>query len=152
MPNGFMGSRDEWDRLEAPLVALDRAFDEFAARHGCTLERNYHAWPCRIFRWQRDDGVKRSVAIALESEAASTFAVSGQAWVDASPEHWLTKTLAPVIRMPAPLDAGSVGEVLEDAHRQVDALTVEQLDRHEIADASFAAFLAAWWRRLRGLR
>jgi len=39
MPNGFHGSSEAWERMEAPLRALDPVLEDFAARHGTSLCR-----------------------------------------------------------------------------------------------------------------
>jgi hypothetical protein len=48
---GRHGTPDEWQRLEAPLLALDPVFETFAARHGLELSRNAKDWPERSLRW-----------------------------------------------------------------------------------------------------
>jgi hypothetical protein len=41
MPNGFMGSKEEWDRMEAPYRRIDTLLDAFAKSHGLEVRRNY---------------------------------------------------------------------------------------------------------------
>jgi hypothetical protein len=132
MPNGFMGSKAEWDRLEAPLVALDGAFDEFATRHGSAMERNYHAWPSRLFRWRRDDGIDRCVEVFLESEAALAFAVCGAAYTERVGARFV-RQLRGADLLSAPLDLTRVQGALEDVYRSVDALSLEDLERVQLS-------------------
>ena len=37
MANGFLGSNDEWERIESPLQRLDNDLDAFADRHHLIL-------------------------------------------------------------------------------------------------------------------
>ncbi len=43
MANGFMGSREAWDRLEAPLLLLDSMLQSAANRYGLQLRKNHKA-------------------------------------------------------------------------------------------------------------
>ncbi len=40
MANGFMGSKEEWDRLESPLLSLDPLLESVAADYGFSIEKN----------------------------------------------------------------------------------------------------------------
>ena len=50
MANGFQESREEWDRLEAPLLLIDPVLQSFADRHGINLSKN-HKYPERSLEW-----------------------------------------------------------------------------------------------------
>lgn len=41
MPNGFHGTEEEWQRMEAPYVRIDPFLVSFAQRHGLQLVKNY---------------------------------------------------------------------------------------------------------------
>jgi hypothetical protein len=69
MPNGFTGSQEEWERLEAPLRAVDGLLETYAARHGLSLRKNYHNWPERSLL--REAGVRRLIQIYLGEEKKS---------------------------------------------------------------------------------
>jgi len=47
MPNGFVGSTEEWERMEAPLRTVDDVVAAFAERHGATMIPNHDSWPER---------------------------------------------------------------------------------------------------------
>ena len=51
MPNGFQGSKEKWDKLEAPLVKLDKKLKDFANEYNIKIEKNYHSEPNRILSW-----------------------------------------------------------------------------------------------------
>src|SRR5687768_3421973 len=63
-PNGFHGSKDEWERMVAPLRAFDAVLEEFAARVGASIEQNYHNMPNRMLSWTTDD-IRRQIQISL---------------------------------------------------------------------------------------
>ena len=48
---GWYGTREEWERLEAPLLRLDSKISDFAAGHGLTLSKNHKDWPERSLKW-----------------------------------------------------------------------------------------------------
>jgi hypothetical protein len=50
MPNGFHGSEEEWERIEAPLRTIDAGIAAFAERNGLIGSKNYHNWPERSLR------------------------------------------------------------------------------------------------------
>jgi len=80
MPNGYHGSREEWDRLEAPLCRVDAELRAFAERNGLTLTKNDHGWPERSLTWV--DGVERKLQVLLADESARTYNVWAVAWED----------------------------------------------------------------------
>lgn len=51
MPNGFYGSAEEWERMEAPFREVDEQLEEFAEAHGMSVVKNYHNWPGRRLDW-----------------------------------------------------------------------------------------------------
>ena len=64
MPNGFYGSKAEWEKLVAPLRELDAGLDSFAAARGLRVDHNYHNTPNRMVRWARG-GIERVIQITL---------------------------------------------------------------------------------------
>ena len=48
---GWYGTREEWERLEAPLLELDPAISAFAAEHALALSKNDKDWPGRSLNW-----------------------------------------------------------------------------------------------------
>lgn len=81
MPNGFQGPKEEWDRMEAPLLKLDDAIRRFADDIGATVERNYHGVPGRSIDWE--DSISRSIQIYIEDEAELTYDL----WISASQDR-----------------------------------------------------------------
>ena len=81
MPNGRYGSNEEWDRLEAPLLEMDPALEEFAMRHGMSIGRNHHSWPERSLRW--GSAPERLIQIYLADEKRSTWNI----WLCASEDR-----------------------------------------------------------------
>jgi hypothetical protein len=51
MPNGFHGSEQEWQRIEAPLKMLDSELQDYTRRYGMSFSHNYHDWPERSLVW-----------------------------------------------------------------------------------------------------
>jgi hypothetical protein len=81
MPNGFYGTQQEWDHMEAPLRSLDPVLQDYALQHGHRIEVNYHNWPGRWLRWV-DQEIERAIQIALHDAAEPTFSVGIVAWQD----------------------------------------------------------------------
>ena len=63
-PNGFHGSKEDWERMVAPLRQFDAALDDFAARVGATIDQNHHNVPNRILSWTTR-GIRRQIQISL---------------------------------------------------------------------------------------
>lgn len=70
MANGFLGSREEWDRLEAPLIAVDPTLEAFARSHDLILGRN-HKSPERSLTW--GGGVSRLIQIFVAEDEGPRF-------------------------------------------------------------------------------
>lgn len=82
MPNGFDGPKDDWNRMEAPLVKLDSVLDSFADIHLLSKSVNYHNWPERSLVWS-SDGVHKLIQIYSEDEKDLTLTV----WICASEDR-----------------------------------------------------------------
>jgi hypothetical protein len=48
---GWYGTAEEWERLEAPIRAIDPAIDNFASTHSLTVVRNERESVGRSMRW-----------------------------------------------------------------------------------------------------
>lgn len=68
--NGFQGSREEWARLEAPLIAIDPTLEAFAIRYGLNLGRN-HKYPERSLKWGAP--ISRLIQIYIDADEGPTF-------------------------------------------------------------------------------
>src|SRR5579864_395495 len=93
MPNGFYGSPVDWQRLEAPLLAIDERLAIFARANGLDQGRNYRNWPERSLRWQAGN-VHKLIQIYLEDEKALAFTF----WICATEDRgtqrfWKQKSL-----------------------------------------------------------
>lgn len=82
MPNGFYGPKQDWERMEAPLLKIDARLASFASVHGLTVTANYHNWPERSLVWS-SDGTRRLIQIYLEDEKEMTFNL----WISASEDR-----------------------------------------------------------------
>jgi uncharacterized protein YbaP (TraB family) len=88
MPNGFAGSKDEWKKIEAPLLKIDKALKRFAQIKDLELSKNYHNWPERSLT-RNEEGVERLIQIWLEDEKTMTFNFWICAWRDqGSQRYW----------------------------------------------------------------
>ena len=71
VPNGFYGSQNEWEELEAPLKKLDALLEAYALAEGMTLSKNHRNWPERSLRWGKD--VVRLMQLYLDDEKTKTY-------------------------------------------------------------------------------
>jgi hypothetical protein len=95
MPNGYHGTKEEWDRMEAPLLEIDEPLARFAAARNLEVISNYHNWPRRELDWT-SDGIHRTLSIMLGDDNAMTFHLAVLASKDQNEDrylqtHWLKK-------------------------------------------------------------
>ena len=69
MPNGFQGSLEEWQQMEAPYVRIDAILEEFAGQTNLELQKNYHE-ANRSFRW--NDGLDKLIWVLPMSDYDQT--------------------------------------------------------------------------------
>ena len=67
MANGFYGSKEEWERMVAPLRELDTGLNAFASTHGLEVKQNDHNTPNRMLTWTKA-GIQRVIQISLYGE------------------------------------------------------------------------------------
>ena len=125
MPNGFHGSRESWDRIEAPLRSLDSTFETFAREHGLSVSRNGRGWPERSIRWGHP--IDRLIQLFLESEEHLTWTL----WVCASEDRasrrfWRHTSL----RKAVPIDeiASDLVGLLSEAWQMAEAWSSDDLE------------------------
>lgn len=125
MPNGFHGSREKWERLEAPLRSLDPTLEDFSGRHGMPLSRNSRGWPERSFRWGAP--LSRLIQIYLEDEERLTWNL----WLCASEDrpsgrYWKRAFL----RSAVPLEeiGADLETLLGESLRTVESWSAEDLE------------------------
>lgn len=51
---GWYGTREEWDRIEGPLLELDPIIDDFGKVAGLVVTKNLKDWPERSLKWGED--------------------------------------------------------------------------------------------------
>ena len=125
MPNGFHGSRETWDRIEAPLRPLDPALEAFAHKLGVPLTRNSRNWPERSLRW--GEPVSRLIQLYLEDEDRLTWTL----WVCASEDrtsarYWRRESL----RKDVPIEeiSSHLASLLDQAHQLVTRWSSKDLE------------------------
>jgi hypothetical protein len=126
MPNGFQGSQEDWDRLEAPLRLLDPELEAFAGRHGMELTQNLHGWPERSLAWL--EGVERKIQVLLQDRAALTFNVWIAAWEERADGLFWKRAVVANGLTEAELKA-RIPELLEDGRAALASWAVEDLER-----------------------
>jgi hypothetical protein len=70
---GWYGSSEEWQRREAPLIAIDPVLTGFASEHGVELSKNAKDSPERSLRWGENPSFL--IQIYLENAAGPTWNV-----------------------------------------------------------------------------
>jgi hypothetical protein len=124
MPNGFHGSKAEWEKLVAPLRELDESLDSFAAARGLRIDHNYHNTPNRMLRWSRD-GIERVIQITLYGERQILLSLS--AFSDESStrrgKHW-----PPRLNIPLSAFKQNLETFLTEAHDTLDVVTPDDLE------------------------
>ena len=125
MPNGFHGSREAWDRIEAPLRPLDPALEAFAHKLGVSLVRNSRNWPERSLRWGAP--VSRLIQLYLEDEDRLTWTL----WVCASEDrssarYWRRESLRTGVLIEE--ISSHLPVLLDQAHRLVTRWSSEDLE------------------------
>ena len=68
---GWHGTCEEWQRLEAPLVALDPVLNQFAAAHKLAMSKNAKNSPERSLHW--GDNPRFLIQLYLASEAGPSW-------------------------------------------------------------------------------
>lgn len=116
MANGFHGEKAEWDRLEAPLRAMDFLLQAFADEKGIALERNDHNWPSRGFIW--GDSVRRRLQIFLHEDY-----LTWKVWLCASEDRAGGRfSKSAFLRKDVTIDviAGEISAILEEGFAIVE--------------------------------
>ena len=125
MPNGFHGSKTQWETLELPLRALDGVLGDFAGRYGMTLSSNSRNWPDRSLVW--GDSIRRLIQIYLVDEERVTYSV----WLCASEDrgssrYWRRELLRDSV--PIGEIAVDLPELLERGRLLLESWTSETLE------------------------
>ena len=117
MPNGFHGSRDEWERISSPLKEIDPLWEEFARARSLEQTRDERNWPSRTLTWGND--IERAITLYLVDEKAMTFAFDVHAFEDrAGKRYWRRTALKE--RAPWAEIRSQIRQLLEDGYRTVE--------------------------------
>jgi hypothetical protein len=114
---GWYGTKEEWQRIEAPIKSLDPELERFAALHSLAITRNGRDWPDRSMVW--GDDVRCLIQLYLDD--AETLGIN--LWICASQDrdrdrYWRREFLckgAPVEDVTTRL-----GELLDTAKTRLD--------------------------------
>jgi hypothetical protein len=124
MPNGFHGSKAEWEQQVAPLRELDEALDSFAAARGLRMDHNYHNLPNRMVRWARG-GIERVIQITLYGDEQILFSLS--AFSDEGGtrrgKRWPPRADIPLAEFKENLET-----LLVEAHQALDSVSTNDLE------------------------
>lgn len=86
-------SKNEWVRIEAPLLEFDEFLKNFAKLHKMKLTKNYHEWPERSLEWNKNN-IRRLIQLWIENDENISF----NFWICASQDrlgkrYWKNKYL-----------------------------------------------------------
>jgi hypothetical protein len=126
MPNGFHGTMQEWERMEAPLLGLDDALTRFAQKNGVELEKNYHSLPNRRLTWERG-GITRGIQITLEDENRQTLYVTFFAWQDREQNRY-GKWVQHFVGIPSDKLRDDIAQMLEEGHEILASISEADLE------------------------
>ena len=124
MPNGFYGSKEEWERMVAPLRELDSDLESFAAAHGVEVEHNHHNTPNRMVRWT-SNGIKRLMQISLYGGDKILFSLF--AFRDADGKRY-GKNWRPAPDMPLAEFKIKLTPMLTEAYRALEDVSIDDLE------------------------
>jgi hypothetical protein len=115
--DGWSGTNEEWQRIEAPLKLLDPALDRFARKYGLPVTKNLKDWPERSLVWETD--VRCLMQVYLIDKSALTLKL----WICASLDRngsrfWKHET--PRDGIQASDLAGELFELLEAGKQKLD--------------------------------
>jgi hypothetical protein len=79
MPNGFTGSRDNWNEAQAALEVVDALIPECFHDRKIVIIENAHEWPSREIEWM-EKGLKRKIQVYPSTEDSRAYNV----WLCAS--------------------------------------------------------------------
>jgi len=82
---GWYGTKEEWERIERPLLEVDSIINNFAREAGLAVTRNYKGWPERSIVWGED--IRCLIQLYLADEKSLTFNL----WLCASQDRGRTR-------------------------------------------------------------
>ena len=126
MPNGFNGTKEEWDRIEAPLKELDELISAFAREKGIEVDYNYHNRPNRRLIWD-SQGMTRAIQVTLQDEDKLTLAVAFFAWRDVNGERY-GKWVRVINDLTLPELKNRIESLLAEGYQTLTSFPAEELD------------------------
>jgi len=117
MANGGYFDKEQWQKLEKPLLAIDSVINEFAAANDLEVVQNQKGWPERSIVWHKND-VRCLIQLYLASEKLLTFNL----WLCASQDRsgkrfW--KQENPVKNQPISEFSGQLAELLREGREKL---------------------------------
>ena len=126
MPNGFHGSKERWEKMEAPFLQVDRRLEEFEKIHAMSIEKNYHNWPQRTLSWA-NEGITRWIQISLKGDTEETYCLWLLAWQDRGHERYWKRQYLLDDAIWAEVE-GALETHLDQAHKIVQAWSASDLE------------------------
>ena len=127
MPNGFHGSKEQWERLEAPLPTIDNNLRSFAHSKNLDIDKNYHNWPSRSLEWE-NKGIKRKIQIYLENQNQKTYNLWLCAYRDKdNTRYWKNEFLKKNVLFSE--ISGNIEELLKKSFSTVESWTEKDLEK-----------------------
>ena len=118
MPNGgWNGTKEQWERIEAPIKRLDAGLARFAKKHGLQITYNLKDWPGRSMEW----GDSTRCLIQFYLDDADTLGIN--LWICASQDrsngrYWKERFL--LEGAAADAIAPKLSSLLNDAKRKLN--------------------------------
>ena len=125
MPNGFHGSKEEWERMESPLLEIDEFLLNFAQVNGMKFSKNYHNWPERSIEWGKD--IRRLIQIYLEDEERMVFNFWICASQDSGQERYWKHTFLKK-KVPFSEIKDNIHQLLEEGRRTLESWGEKDLE------------------------
>ena len=122
---GWYGTKEEWARLEFPLIEVDPTLFEFAKEFGLEMRKNFKDWPERSFEW--GGSTRRLIQLYLADEKLLTFNL----WLCASQDrsskrYW--KQESPVKGLPISEFKDSLATLLREGRRRLESWSEADLE------------------------
>lgn len=122
---GWHGSKEEWARLESPLIEVDPILSGFAQEFRLEMRKNFKDWPERSFEW--GGSTRRLIQLYLADEKLLTFNL----WLCASQDrggrrYW--KQEFPIKGQPICEFKDSLATLLREGRKALEAWSEADLE------------------------
>ncbi len=113
---GWYGTKEEWDRIEKPLLSIDPILEQFAKENNLVVTRNLKDWPERSMAWGND--VSCLIQLYLVDDKLLTFNLWLCVTQDrATKRYWKNET--PIKEKQASEFKDTLFEQLVEGHQKV---------------------------------